>query len=1584
MNRTLEIKRMALCDAIPDSLARIDALFIDAGISALRIVARNDDVQALCQWVLPNNQDVGQILSRMGARAIDPTIPLYLTGKLADTIGRHMGHGEKVLPAAALWAAADSLVAHGSAAVLEISASGYTVVGVNEKGQLKDDLLAANARCGAGSGINIDRVLQKLAISRSAVDTLLSRFLGPDGEDRRRGIPVRADRCGVFASSATISDKNQGIPIDFALAVTLKSEVVKACHKITTPVDTVWLTGGVFAWRFTRECARDALADLGIVAVKYDTDGNLPIQGLMQLEKRIGRDRFIRVDDRVLTPPPSVALPSFRRLHEELLASQQYHRYEDEPVAGDGMTLLRELPVFVGLDVGSTMAKVVISTGTGKPMLFKHAVSNAGDTIETIKVLFNALQDRGVDRLRIKKIGITGSARYQVQKVLTHIYPQLQDAVMVLVENYAHARGAIDYVRRHIRHLKAEGVKSVNEQRCILVDVGGEDTKISTIDLDRGELLDNAMNIKCSAGTGSLLDVLAALFDIPDMPTVSRLAFGAPGAPAVNATCAVFLMENAIRLQAEGISRDRILASAIWAVAENMAHSLWNQLDLPDHAVALLHGQTMRGIPLTLATTSRLARHVGGPVYGLVPPDPGHRACVGLINSMDDGNAAMVTIRLAGLTDHRFRKRIIQCHGVACGDPQARCNRCHLSSEKGQANPVSVTLGGCSAVNARFSDQKNKNRDYTDTYRQIWQFADAQMPRSDEPNRLIIPRSFCVSEWAVFFSRLFEPLGIPVHVDNVIAADIGHAQSHMHIDTCAPHLGAVGQMIRLAGTPHGMILAPQIEFLPGRGKSLGRTCTINQGGPAVARGLATVRYPESRIHLFHLSLAEIPPDEVAQDIYHRLAPVYRYYKVALTFETFRETVNRAWTAQMRFKRSVADQAVRIAEAALADGRSLAVVIGREYVLNPGIYDSHVGRLLRDKALAGIPGPILDIRLNPDFDHLYWRNPHYLVTLVDAVARKRLHEIVLHPGFERLFRQIETGPGQDLAMVQVSTFLCGPDSVTNPLIDALVKNRPFLRIQSDAVIQELAHLENRMNTYVKQLEQGLHKQGRGPAPKAFDIKILDMFTNREPLNPKTDVIYFPTLADNRYVTSVIRGAGYTCIDNYPDGLNLSNRVKTGRAVVGDSVCAPLAAVYGDILMAIDDYIRRRRADDPLVRDSRRLLIFNNKGMGPCRQGQYVETHKLHLHRDALFSAHSPACGQTGGVIMNFLVGHENKGFNIGFPEWAYLRCIQGIILQGVMHQLLVNGASQCASFKEYERFMAAFEALTEEVHQVQAHRLRPSARALSLMQRFGTNSPAGWVWKYWGYRFYDRGLVRPLRRFMQAWNRHPLGERCMRIHIDGEVYMRTAQLESILKLLIGNLGFRQFHLTCSPLWGFLEYKLADSIREAKESIREGREHMRRAHSVAYGDDQGRLVQDKRRQLLRLKAAYALQRFVLARPLYRAAGLPMPEPMPHVLGAAQPIIPTQRPGGELVPYVGETTIKLKKGYDLILNVAPEGCMVSSMGEVLSPAILGAARREKGGSIGALFSQQGDVDPDMLAMALLKSLGPYRLYWSNEPKK
>jgi len=1550
-------------------------LYIDAGVHSVRILACDAVGTELSRVVIASNEDLGSAICRFGLDQLPEQAGIYITGKLQEVVRRYIGRGEVVLGPAALWSAARSLLEGKPLGITEISASGYMAIGVDTEGNLKDDMLAVNPRCGAGSGVNLDRVLQKLNIQREAVDTLLSDYLGEANQERRRNVDIRADRCGVFASSATISDKNQGIPLDFALAVTLKSEVLKACKKLAPGFDTVWLSGGIFAWQFARDCAQDYLESVGTTDVRYDEGGRFPLLGLQHLRQIIGDGNFAQPDRRMVQIPRLTEYPAMRDVKAALEARHLYHRIPNAAPTDFDAAQLCNIPVILGLDVGSTMAKLIISDAVGNTILYKGSYSNAGDTIETIKKIFADIIAKGVGTLQISQIGLTGSARYQVQKSLINIYPQLADRVSVLVENYAHALGSIDYARQHIERLKAAGVDGINEDFCLLVDIGGEDTKISSIALKKAELFDNAMSVKCSAGTGSLIDTLTAMFFLDDISVASELAFNADKAYAINATCAVFLMENARKLQAEAYGIDEILASANWAIVENMARTLWSQIELPKQTVTLLHGQTMLSEPLPLAVAQRLQSYVGGDTYCLVPPEPGHRACVGLIKSLveqDTGTA--LEVELEAFIDKDYKKKIIICKGAVCGDPAARCNRSHLTGLGDEGKRFTFTLGGCTAINEVQAMKGLKSRGSPDSYKQIWDFINDRLPHSDDPNRLIIPRSFAVSEWAMFFASLFTPLDIPVEVDNVQESDVINAQPHFHIDTCAPHVGVVGQFLRLGSQPHGMILAPQIEFLPVK-HSLGRTCTINQGGLAVAKKITETRHPQSRIHLYYLDLKLQDTERITQKIYPRLQPVFEYYGKQVEYGQFRSIVDEALQAQRELKKEAADFATGLANQALDDGREVALVIGREYILNPGIYDSHVGRLLRDKNMVGIPSYILDADFNPQFKHLYWRNPHMIATLADACSRRELYKVTGHAGLRQVFERVEKGSDALMPVVQVSTFLCGPDSVTNPLVAELTKKRPYLLIQSDAVIKELAHLENRMNTYVKQLESGLHEELKRAEEEGFEVKVLDRLVNQEPLNTETDAIYFPTLSDNRVLTSAIRSAGFTCIDLYDEEYDLQTAIKDGRSMTGDSVCAPLAAVYGDVMAAMADFKHRKRENDPDFANKTRLLIFNNKGLGPCRQGQYVETHKIFINQQKNTSK-----DETEELVMQFLVGHENKGFNTGFPAWVFARGVQCTVVQGVLHQLLANGSSQCKDFAEYQAFMQAYRKLKDELHHILEYKMRPSPAALGVAKTFARLPGVNYLVNYFAYGLHRSDLHRPIKAFARQWCAKPLKGDPTRIHIDGEAYMRIAQYEDIHKALLATLGFRQFTLTHTPVWSFLDYKLAGMLMRAREAIDESRAELRHPIEDA---ERKRITDYKRKKqvrLLGLRAVHFMLRGIIAKPFYKAAGLAMPEAMPKVLNVAESVISTKRPGGELVPYVGEAVLKLQKGYDLILNVAPEGCMVSSMGETITPGI-NAAVPEAKGKVQHLFSQQGDVDEELIALALLKTIGPERYYRAAE---
>ena len=1096
------------------------SLYIDAGINNIRIQARDSNQTVNYDTVIPSNARIHNLLqSKLAAcdfgRGQDARI--FITGKLAATIKHSLGHGNIIMPAAAYWLGAQYLINQPqnanveSLALVNLSASGYLLVGINRTGKLEQDLLTVNPRCGAGSGVNLDRVLQKLAIKREHVDGLLSDFLGPAGSARRHEISIRADRCGVFASSATISDKNQGIPLDVALATTLKSEVSKACSRLPPGFEKAYLSGRIFHWQFARDCAEDILREAGVNEVDYDIENSCVLEAMRYLERRIGSDGIVQEDTRLLRSNRETEYRSFADIKSHYQRSGHYLRLDGNSDFDTGATADFDDPVIIGLDVGSTMAKAVVARATSGKTLQQFSCSNAGDTIETIKDIFSQIIACGHEKLKINGIGITGSARYQVQSALQNIYPELKGRVSLLVENYAHARGSIDYARQHIRNLNQLGHRNVNEDFCILIDIGGEDTKISTIALDQAELFDNAMNLKCSAGTGSLMDTLSAMFQIDSVADACSKAFAAPRAFSINATCAVFLMENASRLQAQGVPRDEILASANWAIVENMARTLWNQLELPPRSVVLLHGQTMLSEPLPVAVTHRLHEYLDAPIYALVPPSPGHRACIGLVKTIiQDSIPGYQELSLHKLIDTQFSKRIILCKGAACGDNSARCNRCSLSCRGDEGRKISFTLGGCSAINELLGRKKAKGKSSKpvqpsrDAYREIWQYIDGHLPRTEDTNRLVIPRSFAVSEWAYFLSRIFTQLGIPVHVDNVGERDIIAAQPDFNIDSCAPLIGAVGQYRRLAEAQHGLILGIQIETLPTDGRSRGLTCTTNQGGIATAGNLAQTHHPHARFHYIHLNLDQLDADAVCDQLYPQLTPVFRHYEIAPSLPALRGCIQTALDDHLQLRRGAADLAADLAEEALAEGRQVALIVGREYVLNPGVYDSHIQRLLHDKHMAAIPSYVLDIELDEEYRHIYWRNPHFIVSLLSAVSRRNLHQRVRHPRLAAVFRSIEQSANSPLLpVVQISTFSCGPDSVTAHHIADIMRQRPFLMIQSDAAIKELAHLENRVNTYVKQLEQRLHEKlnigGHGP----ISLRTLDSLSSDEPLNRLPD-------------------------------------------------------------------------------------------------------------------------------------------------------------------------------------------------------------------------------------------------------------------------------------------------------------------------------------------------------------------------------------------------------------------------------------------------------------------------------------------------
>jgi hypothetical protein len=607
-----------------------------------------------------------------------------------------------------------------------------------------------------------------------------------------------------------------------------------------------------------------------------------------------------------------------------------------------------------------------------------------------------------------------------------------------------------------------------------------------------------------------------------------------------------------------------------------------------------------------------------------------------------------------------------------------------------------------------------------------------------------------------------------------------------------------------------------------------------------------------------------------------------------------------------------------------------------------------------------------------------------VSLLNAVSHRNLYRRLHHSRLRDIFHRIEADPeGKLLPVVQISTFSCGPDSVTAHYVAEIMKQRPFLLIQSDAVIKELAHLENRVNTYVKQLKLGLqgklHITGEGP----FEVRRLDRLSSHEPPCRETDVLYFPTLSDNRPLSAVLRGAGYTCIDNYDDETHdLQGLVKAGRRVAGDAVCTPLASMYADLLRSVDDFIRRKQAGDPLMAGKKRLVFFDSQGSGPCRQGQYPHVHKLLFYRSAkereIPGVDNPTCNALpGGNIFQLLIGRENEGYDAGFEEWVLLRAYQGVILQGVLHGLLFKGGAACRNHEEYQRFLADYRALKSGIYRLLEAYHGPSPTGRRLLETFAERGWLGIPLKYILYHLHGREFFTPLRRFADTWiTPRPQPESPLRICITGEGYMRVSQAEDIFRILLSTLGFRRFRLELTPLMSFLEYLLDEAELKSLAVVEVAEAGSQRKGGMADQHGDADMLRKERHKLHRIKLLRFVLRRILARPLYKAAKLKIPTASADLIKTSKELLPTLRPFGELAPYVGEALTGLRHGIDVLLNVGPNGCMVSSMGEVLTPRIMQAAGVESG-RIQNLFSAEGDVNEELLTLVVLKAMGPERYY-------
>jgi predicted CoA-substrate-specific enzyme activase len=237
---------------------------------------------------------------------------------------------------------------------------------------------------------------------------------------------------------------------------------------------------------------------------------------------------------------------------------------------------------FTGIDIGSTMTKVVI--------------------MNDAKVIASVIGNTGPEHRKL--------ANRIMEEALTIAGLQLDDIAYIVATGYG--RINVPFADRQVTEISchAKGVQSFFPAVKTIIDVGGQDCK--GIKLNHGKIIDFVMNDKCAAGAGRFLEMMAESLGIK-LEDMGKLSLTSTNEVAIASTCTVFAEQEVITKLGEGVALPDIVAGIHKSITTRII-GLVNRVKIEQDVV--LTGGVARNIGLIKALETKL----GYPVK--ISPEP--------------------------------------------------------------------------------------------------------------------------------------------------------------------------------------------------------------------------------------------------------------------------------------------------------------------------------------------------------------------------------------------------------------------------------------------------------------------------------------------------------------------------------------------------------------------------------------------------------------------------------------------------------------------------------------------------------------------------------------------------------------------------------------------------------------------------------------------------------------------------------------------------------------------------------------------------------------------------------------------------
>jgi len=679
---------------------------------------------------------------------------------------------------------------------------------------------------------------------------------------------------------------------------------------------------------------------------------------------------------------------TFRDIHRLNQHAGEARPADSAPLSMDNVLLLREqvgryqppgaddpIPAYLGIDIGSVSTNLVAMDPAGQ-VIHDIYLRTAGRPVDAVQKGLTELQEKWGHRLEIRGVGTTGSGR--------ELIAEFVGADTVNDEITAHKTGAVFISNT----LGGEMVDTIFE-------IGGQDSKF--ISIEKGIVVDFAMNEACAAGTGSFLEEQAEKLQISIKQEFARLALSSRSPSRLGERCTVFMERDITGLLHKGETTPDVVAGLAYSIALNYLNRVVRGRNVGD--VIYFQGGTAYNDSVAAAFAGLLGKKI------TVPPYNGVMGAVGMALIAQEWHA-----QTDGKT--RFRGYDLSCLEIATRD--FVCKAC-----PNQCDIKEFTIEGQKSFwGDKCSDKYRKasRSERQPVIEDLLTFREKQLEEVTaaplNPKKLSlaadklnigVPRTMSMFDRYPFWHRYFTEIGANVVLSPQTDAKIAAAGVELALaQPCYPVQVAHGhaQMLMEMGVDY--LFVPNVLNVESGDDSscASHLCPWNQTLPFVLRSAPGLEEHMSRFltPTIHFQLG-------GESVRRSLAEMAQ--KLGVKRRVSDRAVEAAYAAQTRFEQSLLE-AGRKALARLEEtGEPGLILVGRSYNIYDRGINCDIPRKLRSQYGANvIPLDFLvkGHRAAEPGANMYWASGRKILEAARVVAERR-----------------------NLHLIYISNFKCGPDS-----------------------------------------------------------------------------------------------------------------------------------------------------------------------------------------------------------------------------------------------------------------------------------------------------------------------------------------------------------------------------------------------------------------------------------------------------------------------------------------------------------------------------------------------------------------------------